>query len=346
MSNLWKIIRRMQIRIIKPGILATIQDLGRENLRSQGVPLAGAMDRLSARIANQALGNRSDAAVIELTLGGARLYTESDVLIAYSGEGPPLGIGDHPLPPDRPLFVPRGTEIRQKTAGEGCRIYVAVAGGWDVPPIMKSRSTYLPAAFGGLRGRSLRAGDLLQSIEIPNTVTQKLLSRLSHHGKLYPSWGIARWSLRPSVTKRIRIVPAPEFTWFDGQSLVQFLSVPFRVSSESNRMGYRLEGPPMHRIVNREMISTAVVPGTIQVTGQGSLVILMADGQTTGGYPRIGQVAAVDLSLCAQLKPGDEFFFSEISRKEAEKLYIQQETALHKLSVSWNLHSNHNNGDH
>jgi antagonist of KipI len=130
----------------------------------------------------------------------------------------------------------------------------------------------------------------------------------------------------------IRVVPANEFTWFDGLSLIDFLSKPYKLSLNSNRMGYHLEGPVINRLVKDELLSTAVVPGTIQVTGSGSMVLLMADCQTTGGYPRIAQVAAVDMPLCAQLKPGDSIHFKEISRQEAEILLLAREEELRKLA--------------
>ncbi|PPL00192.1 biotin-dependent carboxyltransferase family protein [Parapedobacter indicus] len=327
----------MQIRIDKAGMLSTVQDLGRPGYLSQGVPVSGAMDRLSARIANQALGNDMHAAVIEFAYGGAVFRAERDLLIAYSGEGALLEADSRHLPSDRPIFVPKGTEIRLMDTSKGCHTYLAIAGGWDVPEVLESRSTYLPAGIGGVQGRALCKGDVLKAADTPSARTRQLFNRLISDAINYPNWGIARWLLLPADRRVVRIVPAQEFTWFEGQSVVDFLSAPFRITPQSNRMGYRLEGPPMRSRTKRELLSTAVVPGTVQVTGDGKLILLMADSQTTGGYPRIAQIAAVDMPLCAQFKPGDEIFFREISRNDAEKLYLHQEERLKKLSLAWGM---------
>lgn len=327
----------MRIRINKAGMTSTIQDMGRPGYLSQGIPISGAMDTLSARIANQALGNAPHTAVIEFTYGGAAFLAERDLLIAYSGDGASLEVESQHIPPDRPIFVPGGTEIRLTDMPKGRHTYLAVAGGWNVPEVLESRSTYVPAGIGGLQGRALRKGDVLEAADSLSTMTKQLFHRLSGSAINYPKWGIARWLLLPTNRKVIRVVPAQEFTWFEGESVVNFLSASFRITTQSNRMGYRLEGPPMRNYTKRELLSTAVVPGTIQVTGDGDLILLMTDCQTTGGYPRIAQVAAVDMPLCAQLKPGDEVYFREISRNDAEKLYIRQERQLKRLSVSWGM---------
>jgi len=137
-----------------------------------------------------------------------------------------------------------------------------------------------------------------------------------------------------SEIKTVRVIPAREFTWFNGLSITNFLTEPYTLSQKSNRMGYHLNGPAIQRLNQQELLSTAVTPGTIQVTGDGSLILLMADCQTTGGYPRLAQVALVDMLLCAQLKPGDTVYFKEISWNEAEMLYIEQENDMQKLAAS------------
>lgn len=325
---------RMQIRIDKPGILSTVQDMGRWDYLSQGVPLAGAMDSLSARIANLALGNAPEAAVIEFTFGGAAFSAMSELLIAHAGDGAVLKAGDQLLPADRPVFIPRGTKIRLVADSAGCRTYLAVAGGWDVPETLGSKSTYITAALGGYEGRALGAGDVLRAHNDISGVAVKLHRHLGGQAIRYPTWSIARRLLLPADRKTIRVVPGREFAWFDGQSLVDFLSASFKITPKSNRMGYCLDGPPIHKLLECELLSTAVVPGTIQVTGAGSLVLLMADCQTTGGYPRIAQVAAVDMPLCAQLKAGDEIYFREISRADAEKLYLHRANQLNRLAIA------------
>ncbi len=324
----------MQIRLIKPGILSTVQDLGRHDYLSQAVPVSGAMDTLSARIANKAVGNEDNAAVIEFTYANAGFKAETNILIAYVGDGAFLKVGSQILPSEKPVFIPAGTIINLIKNPKGSRTYLAVTGGWDVPEILGSRSTYLTASFGGFQGRQLQSGDILFNLNTLTTTTKNILNKLTGKVINYPKWSIARQLFLPDNTKFIRVLPAREFTWFDSRSVIDFLSSPYKLSLISNRMGFHLEGAFINRLEKKELLSTAVVPGTIQVTGSGSMVLLMADCQTTGGYPRIAQVAAVDLSLCGQLNPGDIIYFKEISRQEAEILYFEREQQLKKLTAA------------
>jgi len=322
--------------------MSTIQDMGRHQYLSQAVPVSGALDLLSARIANKAVGNGDNAAVIEFTYADAEFIAETDLLIAYVGDGAIFQSGEQVLPPERPLFIPSGTIIKLTNNPSGSRTYLAVAGGWDVPEILGSKSTCLTAGFGGLEGGGLKRGDTLKNDDKLTTNAQKILQNFKQKPQknatndtfFYPGWSIARQRLLPADRKTIRVVPGNEFGWFDGPSVAGFLSAPYIVGRQSNRMGYHLEGAVLERIKKDELLSTAVTPGTIQVTGGGSMVLLMADCQTTGGYPRIAQVAAVDMPLCAQFKPRDSIFFKEISRREAEMLYIEREQQLRQLTVA------------
>ncbi|KQB98600.1 biotin-dependent carboxyltransferase family protein [Pedobacter sp. Hv1] len=326
----------MQISIIKPGLLTTIQDLGRFAYRSQAVPVSGAMDKLAASLANTAVGNIANATVIEFTYADASFTVEQDILIAYSGLGAILSINDVVLQADRPLFIPAGKKVSLINNPKGARTYLAVAGGWQVPTILGSSSTYLIAKFGGYEGRSLQMGDLLQHNPKLSDLNLKILASLKGDDIKFPNWGINNcWY--PTGTKEIRVVPAQEFNWFDGRSITDFLTKPYTLSTQCNRMGYNLNGPAFTRAKKGELLSTAVTFGTIQVTGNGSLILLMADGQTTGGYPRIAQVAAVDLPLCAQMKPNDQLFFKEISAIAAQTLYIERELELKQLSTAIGL---------
>ncbi|SHN21310.1 biotin-dependent carboxyltransferase family protein [Mucilaginibacter sp. OK098] len=324
----------MQIRILKPGLMSTIQDLGRYQYLSQAVPVCGAMDTLSARIANKAVGNEDNAAVIEFTYADAEFVSETDLLIAYAGDGAILKSGEQELPCDRPLFIPSGTFIKLTNNPSGCRTYLAIAGGWDVPEILGSRSTFLIAGFGGMDGRVLKKGDTLKNEATQSVSTQKIFKSLNYGKVNYPEWSIPRQLLLPADRKAIRVVPANEFGWFNSRSTADFMSASHIIGRQSNRMGYHLEGVLLHRVKHHELLSTAVTPGTIQVTGSGSLVLLMADCQTTGGYPRIAKVAAVDMPLCGQLKPGDALNFKEIGLREAEMLYIEREQHLQQLTTA------------
>ncbi|WP_394349419.1 5-oxoprolinase subunit C family protein [Mucilaginibacter ginsenosidivorax] len=322
--------------------MSTIQDMGRYQYLSQAVPVSGAMDTLSARIANKAVGNGDNAAVIEFTYADAEFIAETGLLIAYVGDGAIFQSGEQVLPPERPLFIPSGTNIKLTNNPSGSRTYLAIAGGWDLPGILGSKSTCLTAGFGGLEGRTLKRGDTLKNDDklttnaqqIVQNFKQKLQKNDTNDTLFYPAWNIPRQLLLPAGRKTIRVVPGNEFGWFNGRSIAVFLSAPYIIGRQSNRMGYHLEGAVLERAKKDELLSTAVTPGTIQVTGSGGMVLLMADCQTTGGYPRIAQVAAVDMPLCAQLKPGDSIFFKEISRREAEMLYIEREQQLHQLTIA------------
>lgn len=326
----------MEISILKPGILSTIQDLGRMDYLDQAIPISGAMDQLSARIANKAVGNSDEDAVIEFTYAAAEFKAETEILIAYAGDGATLSANGEKLPTERPIFVPAETVIKLINNPEGARTYLSIAGGWNVPKILGSRSTYLTADLGGYEGRPLKIGDHLKNFKNLSEASKIIIDKLRGNKIKYLSWNIAKALLLPKNRKTIRVVPAREFNWFNGQSIIGFLSDSFSIGLNSNRMGYHLEGNKINRIKKDELLSTAVVPGTIQVTGSGNLVLLMADCQTTGGYPRIAQVASVDLPLCAQLKPGDSIRFSEISKEEAEFLYIEREKELTKLNFAIN----------
>lgn len=323
----------MELTIIKPGLLSTVQDLGRYNYLSQAVSISGAMDTLSACIANMALGNDDNAAVIEFTYADAEFKAESDLLIAYAGDGAVLMAGDNRLPTGRPLFIPKGKNITLYNNPKGSRTYLAIAGGIDVPEVLGSRSTFITAGFGGMEGRPLKAGDGLSGGEL-FVNNQKLIDQLSGNEISYTNWSIPMQLLLPADRRTIHVVLGNEFNWLDGKAVVEFLSEPFVIGKQSNRMGYHLEGPALNRLKKDELLSTAVMPGTIQVTGNGSLILLMADCQTTGGYPRIAQVAAVDMPLCAQLKPGDTIYFKEITQHEAEMLYLEREQQLKQLKMA------------
>lgn len=322
----------MAIRIIRAGVLTTVQDLGRPMFRGQAVPTSGAMDQLSARLANKAVGNPDGSALIEFNYGGASFSVECDLLIAYSGYGAIYTVNGVDLPCNRPLFIPAGTSITLKENLQGSRSYLAVAGGWKVTEIMGSRSTYLSGGFGGFEGRALEANDLLINEACMSPLSKSILEHLKSSEINFPKWSIS--DSRFVLKNEVRVVPAQEFLWFDAISIISLLTKSFVVNAQGNRMGIPIDGPLMSRRKTDELLSTAVTIGTIQVTGNGNLVLLMADAQTTGGYPRIAQVASVDLVACAQMRPNKEIFFKEISSDEAEELYLEREMHLKQLDAT------------
>jgi len=327
----------MKITIIKPGLLSTVQDMGRYRYLSQAVPVSGAIDELAHRLANKAVGNDDHCATIEFTYADASFKAETSILISYSGDGAFLVYQGELMPAEKPLFFSAGSVIKLINNPIGVRTYLAVAGGWNVPDVMESKSTYLTAGFGGYKGRALQKADVLVGGPNLNEISNKILKQLVERSLIYPNWCISRNSLLSVEKREIRVVLANEICWFDATSILSFLTNAYTVNLRSNRMGYQLTGKPLVRKVKKELLSTGVTPGTIQVTGSGDLVMLMADCQTTGGYPRIAQVAAVDLPLCAQLKPGDTIEFAEISRDEAEELYLEREHDLLLITKAINL---------
>ena len=316
----------MKVKVLKPGLLTTIQDQGRRGYRDTGVPVSGAMDMFASSIANLLVGNHTSAPVLELTNGDAHMKCETGILISCCGDGSRLIVDGRELSYWKTLYLPAATEFRFKPSKTGCRTYVAIAGGWQADLVMGSVATYLPVRLGGISGRALHAGDEISGSEDLSVISMTMLSRLESRSVNYYNWGVHPGSFIDYQPGTVRVIPKQEFEWFDEFSKEVFYKDSFRLSLLSNRMGYQLDGEPLERIKDyqqRQLLSTSVTMGTIQVTASGRMIILMADCQTTGGYPRLAQVAAIDLPVCAQLKPGDTIQFREISMALAETALLQ-----------------------
>ena len=323
----------MKIILLKPGIQCTVQDLGRWNHLSFGVPISGVMDRASAIRANLALGNSIRSAVLEFTYGNAEFIGLDDLILAYSGKGSAIHVQNILMPQGKAFKVNKDIPIKIMNPNQGIRTYIAVVGGWATEEVLGSQSTYLPAGLGGMGGRALKKGDEIGNRETYNPAQSDYFHKIFEGGRNLASWGIPEWIDWKSRSE-IRVVLGPESHWFEKDSIANFFSVGYRIGNESDRMGMSLEGIKMNRIQTQELISTGTLPGTIQVKGDGNMVLLMVDGQTTGGYPRMAQVIWVDMPICAQLRPMDQVYFKEISRKEAERLYIEQENHISKIYES------------
>lgn len=327
----------MSIKVNRPGLLTSIQDLGRYGFQKYGVIVSGAMDATSLRIANLLVGNPEGEAAIEITLMGASFLVEEDLLIAITGGDLSPAIGEEPVPLWRPVYVKKGSVLTFRACRSGCRAYVAVAGGFAVDEVMNSKSTYLRGEIGGYKGRALKTGDMLSCHKMQERAIclfQRLKKRAGSH-----SFAAANWYVNASqfviISKDpiIRVIRGGEFDRFTPLSQKQFFEQDFHITPKSDRMGYRIEGPALQSDDSFELISEAVSHGTIQVPKDGNPIILLADRQTTGGYPKIAQVATVDLPLIAQLKPGEKIRFKEITLEEAEQLYLEQEQELEQLKV-------------
>ncbi|UGB33458.1 biotin-dependent carboxyltransferase family protein [Metabacillus sp. B2-18] len=318
---------------LRSGLLTTIQDLGRYGYQKYGVIVSGAMDTYSLRIANLLVGNSEGEAALEITLMGPTLLFEKDMLIAITGGDLSPTIEGVSVPLWRPVFVKKGSKLQFGAQKSGCRAYLAVAGGFAVKRMMKSKSTYLRAEIGGYQGRAIQEGDMLETNSISEGV--KLKNMQSTSSFLTANWSV-RWNefLPFAKNPNIRVLPGAQFEHFTQQSKQQFFTQSFRVSPQSDRMGYRLSGPAIELEKKMEMLSEAVAHGTIQIPPDGNPIILLADRQTTGGYPKIGQVATVDLPVVAQVMPGQSISFTEITLEEAERLYLEREKSLKQLAVS------------
>ena len=307
----------MSVRVLRPGLLSTLQDLGRYGYQQLGIVPCGAMDPVAHCMANALVGNDDACATLECTIVGPELLFEEDALVAYYGAA--FEHKGEPFPANRPVLVKGGTTVALGSAVRGSRAYLAIAGGFAVEEVLGSRSTYLPAQFGGLHGRALAAGDVLETIEGMSELSRARFSAI--HGTTRSR--TVRWSA-PELTLpgpgplAVRAMAGRHHAQFDAASRKAFFTHAWRVSSNSNRMGYRLEGPRLKRENPVEVLSEPTCLGTVQVPNDGVPIVLMADHQTTGGYPKLAEVAGADMPGLAQLAPGSLVRFVECSLEEAQ----------------------------
>jgi antagonist of KipI len=309
------------IHILQPGLLSTVQDLGRHGYRRYGMPVAGAMDPPALMLANLLAGNPPGAAGIEATLTGPEIEFTEPGAIALGGAGMRPLLNGQAVPLWRALRVRAGDRLGFEPADRGCRMYIAFGGGLDVPPVMGSRSTYLRAGLGGFRGRALRRGDVLPL----GRVQKAARGWLTGKERALPRELVPLYDLGGPL----RILPGPETGRLAFEGLKHLITGRFEVSARSDRMGYRLEGEPvLLKPPGSDIVSSGLVRGTIQVPSDGQPILMMADHQTTGGYARIAVVASADLPVLAQLRPGDALCFRETGREEAERLAGERARAL------------------
>jgi antagonist of KipI len=298
-----------RITVIKPGWLTTVQDLGRYGYQQYGVPVSGAMDRRSFIIANRLVGNRDNDAGLEITVNGPELLFEQNAIIAITGGelGPSVnGIG---IPRWTSVWIERGSRLTFGARRAGARGYLAIAGGIDVPIVLGSRSTHTYSRTGGMQGRALVQGDVLMG-GTPPPRTRATIGRALPE-RLHPVY---------STVTTLRILPGPQGFAFAQHALARLTSRPYRLSTQSDRMGYRLDGPKVTHTEAEEWISDGTAMGALQVPADGQPILLMADRHTTGGYPKIAVVISADLHLAAQLLPGETIEFKTTTLPEAQVL--------------------------
>lgn len=331
----------MTFTIVGAGLQTTVQDLGRPAQQRSAIPAGGAMDRLACRAANLLIGNDENAALLETTLIGPTIRFDDETLIGLAGGDLNATVDGKPVGNWRATLLPAGAVLKFAQPKVGCRSYIAVAGGIDAPLVFESRATYLRGGFGGVEGRALRAGDTL-STRPPTSINRAMASAIATSGSRTARWSLGI-TLRPHYGDRVqvRIVDGAHTALLSAESRARLTGDAFRVSASSDRMGYRLEGGALELSVPTELMSEGVAFGTVQLPPGGAPIVLMADRQTTGGYPRVAEVASVDLPLIAQLKPGDAVSFRFISLAEAQRLYLAQEAELAQARAGLMLRFSH-----
>lgn len=307
------------IEVLKSGLATTIQDLGRPGYQRFGIVVSGAMDDYSLQVANVLAGNERNTAAIEVALMGPKLGFVEDTVIAIGGADLTPRLDGEEIPMWKRVFVKKDQILSFGQPKNGVYAYIAVAGGIDVPPVMGSKATYTKAEMGGLDGRSLTEGDLLYSKE-----NRSLKTRFRLSPELIPEF---------SSERKARVIVGPDEKAFDEESIACFLSETYQVTPQSDRMGARLKGTQLVTKNGADIISAAVLPGTIQVPADGQPIILLADRQTTGGYTRIATVISTDLSYVAQTLPGQALRFESVTVEEAQRVHIIQEKTLRKLCI-------------
>lgn len=305
-------------RVINPGLSTTVQDLGRVGFQRYGVPVSGAMDTYALMAANLLVGNQPNEACLETTLLGPELEFLNQAQIAITGAALSSTINGKSVPCWQTLQVCRGDVLSFGYLKNGCRAYLAVRRGFDVPPVLGSKSTYVRGGFGGLEGRPLRAGDIIGTCQ----AGKPLKSGYSMPKELIPSY---------SSELKVEVVLGPQSDFFTDRGLETFLSGVYTVTVESDRMGYRLEGPEVEQKEFLDMVSDAVPVGSVQVPRNGEPIIVMKDAQTTGGYPKIAVVATPDISLLGQAKPNHKIRFSKVSFRQARVKILEYLKTLRQM---------------
>jgi KipI family sensor histidine kinase inhibitor len=301
------------VTVLRPGLFTTIQDDGRWGHQASGVPVSGPMDRLSHRMANALVGNEQTAALLEATLAGPEVRIDNGAVLAVTGADLGARLDSDVVPLHRPVRCRPGTVLRFSERRMGARAYIAFSGGITVPAVLGSRATHTQCGLGGVHGRMVAAGDRLP---------------LGEERAVSPWRVISAAPRTVSGGAKVRVLPGPQLDDFPADALEVLQRTRFTVTSQSDRMGYRLVGGTIPRIEGREMISDVTFTGALQVPPSGDPILLMSDRQTTGGYPQIATVITADLPIAGQLAPGDWIEFEVCSRHQAMSALIAQEGSI------------------
>lgn len=310
------------ISIMVPGPLSTIQDAGLTGYQDSGFQETGAADRDSMRRANLLAGNPQGEAVIEMTLMGVTCYFLAGCVIAVTGADISPEINWESVPMNTAIEVKKGDTFSASYALGGCRAYMAVAGGFDIPLVMGSRSTNLKLKSGGFEGRKLMAGDIINFRKKFSSLP-KMNKRVLPHAAY-------------DVPATLRVVMGPQDDYFTQKGIDTFIGGEYTVSQNSDRMGIRLTGKAIEPVNGVDIISDGIAYGSVQIPSNGQPIILGADRQTTGGYAKIATVISVDMPGAAQLKPGDRVNFEAISVNEAQKELVKYEKEMKSIDKRLN----------
>jgi len=317
MNGLDQIGSREMIEVLRPGLLTTVQDRGRFGYQKFGVPVSGGVDEIALRAANVLVGNTQGAAALEVTALGPRLRFLAETVVALTGAEVEGDIGGRAIPWCKSFQVRAGQILDVRACTRGLRTYLAIAGGLDVPVLLGSRSTCLVANFGGFHGRPLATGDVLGAGP-PSAPLGDLA------GREVPE----AWRARHGSPVLLRVVLGPQVDAFTEEGRRTFLGSTYQISPNADRMGYRLDGPVIAHQGSADILSDWVPLGGVQVPGDGKPIILLADRQTTGGYPKIATVIKPDISLVAQLRPGEMLAFRAVGVAEAQEIARKIEAEL------------------
>jgi len=327
----------MKATAIRAGFLTTVQDLGRVGLREFGISPGGALDPHALRVANLLVGNKEPVAGLEITFGGLRIRFADDRVIAWCGGDFEARIGSTRLASGHAALVQSGEDFSIESPAIGCRAWLAISGGIDVPVVLGSRATDLKGGFGGMNGHAIHDGEQFPLHE--NSDRSKSLVETLRAERIAPWKPPHNWSSPAQREPVLRFIRGSNADHCTPEAMKTFGRAGFFVSPDSDRMGVRLDGPRLERTSEGDLLSEAVAPGTVQVPPNGKPILLLNDCQTIGGYPKLAHVITFDLPIAAQLRPADTVRFSEVTISDAHRVLCERERDFEQFrrGIEWHL---------
>jgi antagonist of KipI len=304
-------------QVLKPGFFTTVQDLGRFDYLRYGIPICGAMDSFSFIVANLLVGNHSNDAGLEMTLIGPELQALSEAQIAITGGTISPRINERDVPMWQTLSIQEDDVLSFGKMESGCRAYLSVRGGVNTPLVLGSRSTYVRGGFGGIDGRQVKSGDVVEGFRASPLMTEYVMP-----GEFVPQF---------MRNVKVRVILGPQADMFTEMGMETFLSSAYKVTLEADRMGYRLDGPEIEHKTRADIVSDALLPGSVQVPKNGKPIVIMRDAQTTGGYAKIAVVITADVSVLGQARPNDIVEFVKVTMHQAQEKLFEYRKLLESL---------------